>query len=539
MNILSFQHILVLILFACITLFKQNNAKKSWLIKIQICTNIDYDSDNNTITTRFNHNYNETIISIKQCTRKFVSMLKYGIVLSQTFNLKNENISISNSIYYNHQLKELNLTSLQLKQIHENAINLTHLERLILKSNELNETTLNENAFATLANLKYLDLSYNRFEIIPDKLIKPLFQLEYLNLSHNLLKTFQFGPGFDFHFNFKYIDLSFNNHIKQINSYDFNKLRGNKIELLDLSNCKLLKDVISGVLAKFYHLKYYNLENNLNLTLQSIQSLLHIWSYKLEYLNLNNLNLHQVSSRTISLTNMLNKFERTIKELHLNNNGINLDKNREFFEKKIQNFQLLEILSLSSNSYLFNEFKNSNDAVLNLSLNLNLKQLHLSNVNLQSINQLVLNEKIEYLDLSRNRLNSLIQLPIDNYKRLKQFNISYNLFDNLTHLFNTSKYCQDNLTYNLSNDNNLNLTTTNAVSFLDISNNKNLGLSYDDLNCLFRKSKLNSIFMRNIKGIYCINNNTDYSIFGFSKSQIRRLNRLKCITEQSNSNKAI
>jgi hypothetical protein len=309
------------------------------------------------------------------------------------------------------------------------------------------------------------------------------------------LKTFEYKSSVIYGLKLKIIDLSYNKNVNQINNADFNGLTKSMIEVLNISNCNLVK-VNSGSLARLFNLKVYSLDNNKNLNYESVKSLLNIWSQKMEYLSLENLNLYN------SLDGLINKFSRTLKYLNLAGNNIVLSRNKDFFEKKIQDYKNIEGINLNLNRNFF-DGKTS----LNLSLNTNLRELHLSSVNLNSIEELLLNDyNIEYLDLSHNNLD---EFDFGMFQFLDKLKLSYNKLSNINQLVKSNKLCGDNV----SNS-----------SFLDVSFNNHLTLNLSEIECLSKHSKF---YFDKINGVNCNKKLLDL-MKTMSKLKLDQIDKLKC-----------
>jgi hypothetical protein len=216
----------------------------------------------------------------------------------------------------------------------------------------------------------------------------------------------------------------------------------------------------------------------------------------MEYLSLENLNLYN------SLDGLINKFSRTLKYLNLAGNNIVLSRNKDFFEKKIQDYKNIEGINLNLNRNFF-DGKTS----LNLSLNTNLRELHLSSVNLNSIEELLLNDyNIEYLDLSHNNLD---EFDFGMFQFLDKLKLSYNKLSNINQLVKSNKLCGDNV----SNS-----------SFLDVSFNNHLTLNLSEIECLSKHSKF---YFDKINGVNCNKKLLDL-MKTMSKLKLDQIDKLKC-----------
>ena len=113
-------------------------------------------------------------------------------------------------------LKYLNLQSNQISSINSFAFSddTRYLIELNLSNNLLTDNSIEFLLFASLTNLKYLNMNSNRLTIISHHLLSNLYSLEYLSLKENNLATFELFKLNKNNLFLKYLDLSSNRNLK-------------------------------------------------------------------------------------------------------------------------------------------------------------------------------------------------------------------------------------------------------------------------------------------------------------------------------------
>lgn len=139
-------------------------------------------------------------------------------------------------------ISELSATNVGMIAINRNAFEgMSQLKVLNLSQNEITE--IESGSFTSLAELRKLDLSHNRIQVIV-KAFMGLKELEDLNLSHN--KLTQLPPDtFDLLLNLKILNLSFN-QIRELSEETFTDinvieefyLMENQIEIINPVNIR-------------------------------------------------------------------------------------------------------------------------------------------------------------------------------------------------------------------------------------------------------------------------------------------------------------
>jgi hypothetical protein len=142
-------------------------------------------------------------------------------------------------------IKHINAAGNQIEFLHPSAFEcFPNLVKLDLSINKLYKMAkekhpLFQQLFLSLSRLKILKLSFNRLEVIPEKLFSENRDLELLDFSHNELEQVTFT--LEYLYKLKVLNLQFN-RIKILNSLSINYLSsglsapGNKTWTLDLGN---------------------------------------------------------------------------------------------------------------------------------------------------------------------------------------------------------------------------------------------------------------------------------------------------------------
>ncbi|KAJ6637234.1 Protein toll [Pseudolycoriella hygida] len=206
----------------------------------------------------------------------------------------NSKIQIPRNIFAHH----VNLTYVDLLKVNvTNGLNVTNLERLVIKSSEvmtisglskvkylkINESvirSLDENTFQNQSHMISLDLSSNNLTNLPDRLFRDLKNLKWLHLHHNSLANISENI-FKYLENLTSIDLSYNcltiipphafaysKHLKSVNLANnrFTKIPYNLMKIDNLHELNLESNEISSV--KYNELRSTNIFLNSTSSLQ-------------------------------------------------------------------------------------------------------------------------------------------------------------------------------------------------------------------------------------------------------------------------------
>ncbi len=136
-------------------------------------------------------------------------------------------------------------------------LGMVQLKQMCLNNNQI--TILKDSAFKILnTTLEYLDLSFNRLEIIDKNNFKSLFLLSELKLNDNLIRAIV-DNSFEKLSLLKSLDLS-HNRLTSIRKQTFSGLR--QIEIINLEYNHIYEFNID-TLESLNNLKELNLKNNL------------------------------------------------------------------------------------------------------------------------------------------------------------------------------------------------------------------------------------------------------------------------------------
>ena len=319
---------------------------------------------------------------------------------SQIFTLK------SNCFYNLSNMKDLNLESVQLRQIDKDVFaNLPNLESLnlsynnlqFLESNTFNglnnlkklilrsaiKESIHSNAFNQLLNLEYIDLSYNYgLRQLDVNLFNNLFKLIHLNLSDNSFEILK-------HETFKSLT---NLKVFHLNSFECDRIEENPFNYL--LNLEILNIDIQN------YVNYFQFKNDIKLDKLSIKKWNVKFSNRLNLVNLKTLDLSHNVLKTIK--NDYFKHMPNLVDLDLSYCEIKQIEAKAF--KKLIN---LEKLNLRGNSFMNKSIMKSSrfDFLIRLT---SVRMLNMSNCKIKTIDLRYfqnLTHLIE-LDLSRNQFTT-------------------------------------------------------------------------------------------------------------------------------------
>ncbi|KAK7390516.1 hypothetical protein VNO78_25824 [Psophocarpus tetragonolobus] len=385
------------------------------------------------------------------------------------------NGQIPNVFHHSNKFQELDLSNNNIGgELPSSLSNLQHLIHLDISGNQL------YGLIPSLSSLQYLihlDLRYNRLSGLIPSWLSRLQNLIHLDLSFNTLRG-QIHDDFGGLHQLNFLDLSHNNLEGQI---PFSLFDLTQLSKLDCSYNKLegpLPDKIKG----FPNLVGLNLNNNLlNGTIPS-------WCFSLPSLNDLYLSDNQFegtisefssySLRNLYLSN--NKLQGNLPEsifnlenltdLWLSSNNFSGTINFELFSK----LQSLRILSLSWNNQLSLNFESN--VTYNFSL---LETLELSSINLT---EFPMSSKkfpsLSYLDLSHNNLSgSEPNWLLHEMSSLSFLNLSNNLLTSMDQVLKNYRLNYLDLSFNLmACDISLLICNSSSLVILNLSHNKLTGI---------------------------------------------------------------
>ncbi|XP_057337576.1 chaoptin-like [Microplitis mediator] len=346
----------------------------------------------------------------------------------------------------------------------ENILNLSNMGIMRLKNNFVNSSTIT-----------HIDLSDNNIWIIEDGAFHSLTNLKYLNLSKNLI------PFRNFNFvnlsavETLVLDRSINN-IECSHWYDDDYyFENSKIPDCKLENHKdyTIAPVGSMKLSKLK--KLYLRRNGIRqMNLQNITSLSDIMP-SLTHLYL--------SKNELSSVNFLKNFPPTLTHLYLDNNHIS--------EFRIDSFpNSLKVLSLDGNKIRTLCSSLQNCTGMTLQSFGQLQNLSISNANLEIIesNSLKYSSTLIALDLSHNRIREIASITFHNLTNLKTLILDVNQLGTIPNICDLVSLEHFSITYNkLKSVNKSNFCSLSKLKKLILSNNvltKIASGSFDKLNSL-------------------------------------------------------
>jgi Leucine-rich repeat (LRR) protein len=363
---------------------------------------------------------NCTIQSINQGIFNQMPLLEY-ISLSRN---EIDSIEVNSFLGETFQSKilESNLSNNKLKKIYFGQFNgLKKVQKLFIDNNQIEEIELN--SFENLNNLIRLNMQSNKIKVIQDKLLDNKNDLTILYLYQNSIDSIE-TISFNTLRSLKKLHL-FSNKIKTIKF-------GNFIHLQSVNELKLDKnEIVSFDANTFVGMESLKL---LDLSANKIKKLVNRAFDGLKNVSKLELDLNDIEQIE------MNAFTDLV-----NLNRLNLDSNQIFTLKNVQfNTNIME---------LFIQFNFiSNFSEINAST---LKSLHISNNRIQEINYATHLQRLEFLDLSQNRLISINEKSFSNLNGLKYLNLSGNRldleseFDNISYFKNQTILETLDLSFNL------------------------------------------------------------------------------------------
>ncbi|XP_076806736.1 toll-like receptor 7 isoform X2 [Clavelina lepadiformis] len=196
-----------------------------------------------------------------------------------------------------------------------NAPNLQVLDLSLLGSTVVEALVLDKYVFDPLIHLRYLNLSWNFFEFLPNGIFRKNKNLEILDISGNCLKTTIFEPKYLFNLSkLRYVDFSFNNMNLNKPAKPMKSLRLGKA----LASLSSLETIIFGTKTKEYHevecsVQFHEIDNQ---SFANLSNLTHLSTIDISYCN-----VHHISSdawsglrhlKSIRASNNLFTFSRSI-----------------------------------------------------------------------------------------------------------------------------------------------------------------------------------------------------------------------------------
>jgi hypothetical protein len=323
--------------------------------------------------------------------KDFTSMLARNTL--HTLDLSFNQISTIDEEAFKHlkSLKYLNLANNRIKFINLFAFSADthHLVELDLSRNLIVDTSMEFLLFSSLTKLIYLNLNQNRLTTLSNHLLYNLYDLQYLSLSRNNLKTFDlFSLNTKNNEYLKELDLSFNFNLKldydQTKNVQQNEENNeedddddaflvNNIKVLNIAGVDLtysnVNIFLNNLFEQFTHLEILNLSSTKVKSLWSPR-----WPRSIEIIDASNNYIEQLdciqfesnNNETLNLKTILLKsnrfsdfksFMNSCSNIFKHYNGLTIDLTSNLFEKiesiktisKCQRHQNLNGLILNKN----------------------------------------------------------------------------------------------------------------------------------------------------------------------------------------------
>ena len=337
-------------------------------------------------------------------------------------SLQNTDLNRIDSLTFKHNI----IANLTL--ISDYFTNLSNMNELNLAFNSLE--FIENNTFDLLGNLTILDLSYNFFK---NSLTKHIFtnltNLQKLWLNFNCIQTLN-GDIFEYFVNLKYIDLTGN----LLQTLDDNLFKNNlKLEILKIGSNRI-RTISGKLLIDLNHLKLFHFDNNNVFQLDRFSDNNVSYDSLITFVSKNNIRLSNISEHYFRLTpnieeivisncaiiRLPSKLFRNLKSLEILligfNRIVNLD--RELF----QGLRKLRILNLEGNQLSQIEYSSQFDDLINL------RDLYLSGNNINELPAMIFSKlaNLERLNLAKNRLK-VIPVSIESLENMQHLDIHRNL----------------------------------------------------------------------------------------------------------------
>lgn len=308
----------------------------------------------------------------------------------------NDLTEILSSIFSNAKvLRAVDLSHNQINRIDPFAFDESqHLTDLNFSHNNL--STLEHRTFSTLTNLERLDLGYNLIEVIENELFDNLRSMKILNLN--------------------------NNRLNRLPCQIFSQLKN--IELLNLTENSLIEFNTSCVQSEKFFALFIGQNHLVNLTLPPNVGEIHAAGNIIKWisidLHLQNLTILDLANNSIrNIPEVISQLSPSLKALNVSDNSVNKLNVSTFGQ-----FDHLEHLSMRNTNLSNIQFGTFHHQRKLLSLDISKNDLKKINFEVFWRNF----ENLESLHLNENNLTEVDGLNRMNFPKLKEFDISGNLF---------------------------------------------------------------------------------------------------------------
>lgn len=308
----------------------------------------------------------------------------------------NELTEILSSSFSNaKELKRVDLSHNQINRIDPFAFDETqHLTDLNLSHNNL--STIDNRTFSTLPNLDRLDLGYNLIEVIENVLFNNLQSVKMLNLK--------------------------NNRLHRLPCQIFNQLKS--IELLDMTENRLGEFNTSCIQSEKPFAVFIDRNRLLNLTLAPNVGEIHAAGNTIKWISirhhLRNITILDLANNRIgNIPEVISHLSASLKALNVSGNSV--DKLNVSTFGQFDHLQHLSMRNTNLSNIQFGTFHHQRKLI----------SLDISNNDLKTVNFEIFwrnFEMLESLHLNENNLTEVDGLNRMNFPKLKEFDISGNLF---------------------------------------------------------------------------------------------------------------
>jgi len=393
----------------------------------------------------------------------------------EILNLSDNGIEVlPNDVLTSSNLKLVNFSKNLLTGLQGTAKQLILLERIDLSEN--NFTTIpNVNTFAQ--NLKILNLSSNKIQSVSSP-INRMANLQELYIGNNKVKTVEKNVFYN-SLHLRILDLS-NNLLREIN-FDYSRLA--KLEKLciygnPISDFRRISNIIQRIIQ---NRDFKGIEKNEKHVIAFFEILVKDSELKYEIEGTNIIKLEIPFQKIEQLPENIGSLTK-LKVLDVKGNKLkSLPKSFE----KLTNLEMLDLsvnygIKLPNDFSLFRKLKELNIAYCNLPIILdslielkNLKKLNISSNRISKIHPKIGNlEYLEELDLSYNELEE-IQLPLLELKSLKHLNLAGNKIHRIPEAISILKHLEVlNLNFNHIQNLVISLSVLNNLKALYLIHNR-------------------------------------------------------------------
>lgn len=381
--------------------------------------------------------------------------------------LKLKNISMSSKTFHKRilycstslkQLKYIDLSDNHIESIPNQLFDsIPNVQTLIIRNNWINFISVT--AFFGASNLKYLDLSKNHLPAIQNSFCKFMYQVRYINISSNRLT---------------HLDIDDMSNCETMTVFDtsmnmIHEIKGRLSQRSDLqvfnASGNGIKNISDRFLLNATNLKVMDLSNN-ELHQISVEVFNNMTKLKVLKLNGNNFN------DTVDILDIFN-YTRNLESLNISSNVIRYIVNGTF--QLLNSLQTLDISNNSISKTFSDTFKGMQS----------LKALYLDHNNIRDINRtsLLPLTSLEIIDLSHNMIDNIID-NVTMPETLTHVNLEENILSKFPKCFNKTNLKSLNLRSNI-------IATMKGNRTKDLQSLERIDLSFNQLDSFDNASFIN------------------------------------------------